>query len=532
MRITSLLVSLCLIFCWSCNNEPAPLQKEEINYTADTKKSLSVLLKSASLQSTVDSALIQAYTDNDYLPFWMDNGKSTFLGDQLYQFIENSSYFGLFPNDYHYDSLKKMTTATADEWATKDYLLTHSLFAMAKDIHWGRIPLDTVNLRADTLAGTGFYLDILKHTQQRKNITQTMSELEPAYIGYRELKQALRQFLDSVGNIGNYEYLEYPVKDTLQFYDQLRKRLIQERVIHASVNTVTFDEWIPLITVYQYRNGLEANGKLSRKMIQLLNDTNWEKFIKVAITLDKMKQLPTVMPKSYLMVNIPSFEMKVYEEDTLSFRSRTIVGLPATRTPVLNSGLTNYITYPQWTVPYSIVFGEMIPKIIKDPGYLEKERLMVMDWSDNVVSPDSIDWKKANRSNFPYVIRQKEGDENSLGIMKFNFPNKFAVYLHDTNARWLFSRSDRALSHGCIRVQEFRKLASFLLKEQTKVKMDSVETWLAKQTKKVVSGFPRLPLYIRYYSCEGVEGKIRFYNDLYGDDKLLRNEYFSKKMSH
>lgn len=527
MRIPIILVSLFLILNWACK-EDAP--KIEINYTADSKDILTDKIKALTLITPIDSALYTFYQKNDFKPLWFENKKANYLGQQIHQFIENSSYYGLFPNDYHYTELKELDTTS---WEQKEFLFTDAILKITRDIHWGRIPFDTVSLRADTIITSNFFVDILDKIIDKKNIPQTIQTLEPNYIGYKELKEGLKNFLDSVGNIATYEFLEYPIKDSTEFFHQLKQRLIDERILYPTVQRIEKDEWTSIIQIFQYRNGLEPDGKLSRKIIQLLNDSNWEKFIKIAITLDKMKQLPKQMPSSFVMVNLPAFELKVYDEDTLAFKSRTIVGLPATRSPVLNSVFTNYITYPQWTVPYSIVFGEIIPKIIKDPNYLEKERLMVMDWADNLISPDSIDWKKMNKSNFKYVIRQREGDDNSLGIMKFNFANKYSVYLHDTNARWLFSKSDRALSHGCIRVQEFMKLAAFLIKdENTKVKMDSVQNWLATQTKKVVTGFPKLPLYIRYYTCEGGEGKIRFFNDLYGDDKELRNAYFADKKSH
>lgn len=533
MRIFLFIVSLCMIFVLGCNDEKNQAPKEEVNITADTKDLLTKFVNSKSLVHPLDTALVQLYTNHEFNPFWMENNQLNYLGTQLIEFIEKSSYYGLFPNDYGYDSIKHNPLNSSDDWAKIDLLLTQALLSMTKDIHWGRLPFDSVNLRKDTIINAAFFVEVMDHINNKKNITSTLNQLEPTYIGYQNLKIGLKHFLDSVGNIATYEYLEYPIKDSVEFFMHLKNRFIQERVLHPSTQEVSLDEWKNLIYIYQYRNGLEADGKLSKKVIQLLNDSNWEKFIRIAITLDKMKQLPREMPSSYVMVNLPAFELKVYDDDTVAFKSRIIVGLPATRSPVLNSAFTNYITYPQWTVPYSIVFGEMVPKIIKDPGYLEKERLMVMDWADNLISPDSIDWKKANRNNFPYVLRQMEGDANSLGIMKFNFHNKFSVYLHDTNARWLFSRNDRALSHGCIRVQEFMKLASFLIKdEKTKVKMDSVHHWLSTQTKKVVSGFPKLPLYIRYYSCEEENGRVKFYNDLYSEDKYLRNEYFSKKMSH
>lgn len=156
---------------------------------------------------------------------------------------------------------------------------------------------------------------------------------------------------------------------------------------------------------------------------------------------------------------------------------------------------------------------------------------MVVDGYDSVIDPETIDWSKLNNKNFPYLIRQKEGDDNSLGVIKFNFSNKYSVYLHDTNARSLFSRSSRALSHGCVRVQEWEKLSQFLIRSDTiQYPPDTIKAWISRQEKHTITGFPKLPLFIRYFTVEGKGGKLTFHEDIYGDDRVLKEKYFSGKM--
>jgi murein L,D-transpeptidase YcbB/YkuD len=172
----------------------------------------------------------------------------------------------------------------------------------------------------------------------------------------------------------------------------------------------------------------------------------------------------------------------------------------------------------------------MLPQIQKNVGYLAKENLMVVDKNDSIIHPDSINWKRLSKNYFPYLLKQRQGDDNSLGVLKFNFPNKYAVYLHDTNARWLFSRSNRALSHGCVRVKEFQKLANFLVRDDSvRYHPDTLRSWIKRQEKHVVSGFQRVPIYIRYFSTEAKEGRLVFHEDIYGEDKALRERYFADK---
>ena len=171
----------------------------------------------------------------------------------------------------------------------------------------------------------------------------------------------------------------------------------------------------------------------------------------------------------------------------------------------------------------------MLPAIQKDVTYLDKQNLMVVDKNDSVLDPTKIDWKKLSKKKFPYLIKQREGDDNSLGVMNFNFRNKYEVYLHDTNARWMFEKSGRALSHGCVRVQDWRDLAHFLVRNDTiKYNVDTLASWIVRQEKHVVSGFKKVPLFIRYFTCEGVDGKLKFYDDVYAEDKMLIDRYFAK----
>lgn len=261
-----------------------------------------------------------------------------------------------------------------------------------------------------------------------------------------------------------------------------------------------------------------------------LNNSDVEKFRRIAINLDRYKQLPDSMPQRYLWVNLPAYKFELWDADTLRLESKIIVGNPKTRTPLLTSELTNYIIFPQWTVPYSIIFNEMLPQIQRKVEYLDKQNLMVVDKNDSIIDPHSINWFKLNKNNFPYLLKQREGDDNSLGVIKFNFRNKYSVYLHDTNARGLFSRKIRALSHGCVRVQEWQKLAKYLVQNDTaRYKPDTLAAWMKRKEKHTINFSKRLPIYIRYFTAEAKDGNILLHDDIYAEDKLLRNKYMGNR---
>jgi murein L,D-transpeptidase YcbB/YkuD len=186
--------------------------------------------------------------------------------------------------------------------------------------------------------------------------------------------------------------------------------------------------------------------------------------------------------------------------------------------------MTNFVMYPYWRVPFSITIKEMLPAIQRDRAYLAKKNLEIIDSHGNAVSPDSVKWSRMSKNYFPYVLRQMDGIENSLGIMKFNFMNKYAVYLHDTNARGLFANSYRALSHGCVRVQQWDSLSMYLTKDDTRHPRDSMRRWLANGDKKQIDIQHSVPIYFRYFTAEGRDGRLVLHEDIYGEDRLLRKQ--------
>jgi len=235
-------------------------------------------------------------------------------------------------------------------------------------------------------------------------------------------------------------------------------------------------------------------------------------------------------------VNLPGFYMRLMENDSVLLFSKIICGKEITRTPLLTSAISNMVTYPQWTIPESIIVKEVLPAAKKDPGYFaEKGYSLVTDKGDEV-DPYLVDWTKYKKG-IPFNVVQGSGDENALGILKFNFPNKYAVYLHDTNQRYLFARNMRSLSHGCVRVQEWGKLAYNIVRFDNLEKYpdtvspteDSLTTWLQRKEKHTVPVRKKLPLFIRYFTCEGKNGKIVFYDDMYGEDKALQEKFFAGK---
>ncbi|HTN06220.1 L,D-transpeptidase family protein [Agriterribacter sp.] len=481
------------------------------------------------------------YTGLDSLRTWSDQERWLPMADSLYYFIRQSEKYGLFPSDYHFShldiihhKLKTDSTAMLDAamWARGDLLFTDAFMQIVKDIKLGRLEKDSVTLRKDSVITDSFYVALLKQVHSSKALTPLLEALEPHHEGYVELRGALKSFLDSM-NRTKYTYLYYPFTDpadSLNFIKNLQTRLYEGGYISFNDRAADTAALTAAVKGYQKENDLKVDGKAGTMVVKSLNNNDQEKFKTIAINLDRYKQLPDTMPQRYLWVNIPAYQLRLWDTDTLKLESKIIVGQPQTRTPLLTSTLTNFIIFPQWTVPYSIIFKEMLPKIRENVAYLDKQNLMVVDKNDSIIDPHTINWFRLNKNYFPYLLKQREGDDNSLGVIKFNFRNKYSVYLHDTNARWLFSKTNRALSHGCVRVQQWDKLSKYLVKNDSlRYKPDTLAAWMKRKEKHTVNFSQKIPIFIRYITCEARDGRLVFFDDVYAEDKMSRQAWFSNK---
>jgi murein L,D-transpeptidase YcbB/YkuD len=478
------------------------------------------------------------YEEKKFESAWSNQAKWKPIADSLYSFIDSCKYYGLFRSDYHFSSLSFIHRILHEDtlaqknvalWARADLLMTDAFFSLVKDLKQGRLNYDSVTLRKDTVLNDPVFMQAFEDALQSGSIATALQHVEPKHAGYDSLKLYARNFI-ATAKFTPFTYLNYPYKDSISFFNSLQKRLYEVGILRSDSTEMDTIAFKTAIRKYQRARDFQPTGRVNEKMVDALNETDIEKFKRIAVTLDRYKLLPDSLPKTYIWVNIPAFNLKVVDSDTVVFESRIIVGKPDTRTPLLTSEVSNFITFPQWTVPNSIIFKEMLPQIKRNVEYLKKENLIVVDGKDEVVDPATVKWARLSKRYFPYQIKQQEGDNNSLGVIKFNFRNKYSVYMHDTNVRYLFGKAFRALSHGCVRVQQWQKLSDFLIRNDTvKYHPDTLRAWIKRQEKHVVSGFQRVPLFFRYFTCEGKNGHVKFYDDIYGEDKFLREKYFAGK---
>jgi L,D-transpeptidase YcbB len=391
-------------------------------------------------------------------------------------------------------------------------------------------------MNPDSVLTDQFFYTAIGQLQKGKHLSEIFHALEPAHKGYVELKEAVKHFLDSANFESQYTYVSYPYKDSIAFVKSLVRRLKEEGMLSWQLDQVDAGQLKEALTKLQTRRELTVDGKFGVQVVAYLNNTDAEKFRRIAINLDRYKVLPPQMPERYIWVNLPAFKLELWDMDTILLESKVVVGKPNTRTPLLTSQISDMVTYPQWTIPNSIIMKEIVPALRRDPGYLAKKGYSLLTWEGEEIDPYTIDWNKYKKG-IPYKVVQGSGDANALGILKFNFPNKYSVYLHDTNQRYLFKNEKRALSHGCVRVQEWEKLTYYISaldstnyeSDPKRVVSDSIKVWLQRKEKHVVRVKTPLPVYFRYFTVTGKKGKLFFYDDIYHEDKMAREASFSTK---
>jgi L,D-transpeptidase YcbB len=276
---------------------------------------------------------------------------------------------------------------------------------------------------------------------------------------------------------------------------------------------------------FQARHGIEVDSSVGGATLSALNVPVETRIRQVEINLDRFRWLPDEFEDRYVLVNIPDYRLYAYDRGREAFEQRVIVGDEyQNATPVFADSMTYLVFRPEWNVPSSILVNEMLPKLRENIYDLARHDLEVVDTKgDSLVrDPSSIDWGDVDTSDPRYRVRQKPGPANSLGLIKFMFPNRFNIYLHDTPARELFDRTERTLSHGCVRVEDPVQLADFALDGQDGWNEGKVREAMGDSTAVESRAVPLkrpVPVYLLYLTAFVREGALHFRNDPYGKDR-------------
>jgi L,D-transpeptidase YcbB len=535
---------LCLAGCSKCAHEKKQTvilvnKPEKINENVNTliSKELQqktpgkiIVIQKDSLLAT--NLVADFYAENKFLVTWTDKGITNKYGNSMIALIQNADEFGLIPEDYHYSIIDNLIKTAKDSASQKfdavklfkaDLLLTDAFFKMAVHVSKGRFNSDSLTLEWHPEKLDTNLVTVLNNALKQNNLKSTIESFEPKNDQYQKLKIALKKYKEEFKGI-EWKGLANRESDSTTFTQRLKERLIAS---HDYLEGVSGNDSIKLLKSvknFQCKHQLVEDGRIGKLTLKALQQTKEDVMNQIAMNMERWRWTNAPKDKQFVWVNIPKFEMYVMEDDTLVMRSRVIVGAPKTQTPLLKSSIRYFTIYPYWTVPFSIIKKELLPILKRDTSYIRRKNFEVLDRNGYVIDT-LINWKKYSINYFPFKLRQRIGDDNSLGILKFNFNNKYGVYMHDTDNHRLFAWENRALSHGCVRLEKFFDFAKFLVRDDSlRYPTDSLKADLGREEQKQVDLKRPVPIYINYYTAEVDEyNELHFFNDVYGrDEKMIK----------
>ncbi|HET7216660.1 MAG TPA: L,D-transpeptidase family protein, partial [Vicinamibacterales bacterium] len=272
-------------------------------------------------------------------------------------------------------------------------------------------------------------------------------------------------------------------------------------------------EYLALRTLLAKYRGANADDGNARAKLDDKSDA--DRIRQIELNLERWRWAPRARGERHIIVNIPAYRLDVWNGDKIDLTMRVVVGKKDTPTPIFNGEMTYLVFSPYWNVPPDIATGETLPAVMRDPDFLARTNMEILDAAGKVVDPESVDLDRPDA----YRFRQRPGAENSLGLVKFMFPNAHNVYLHDTPADSLFARKTRSFSHGCVRLEQPQALAEYVLRDQPEWTREKIEGAMHAGDERTVRLRTPMPVYLGYWTVDvAPDGAVTFVPDVYGID--------------
>ncbi len=493
--------------------------------------------------SSPPGLLVQAlYESVNYTPVWIRDGQPTPQALAVIGAFENSRQKGLSPEDYDASqwaqrlSTLKSTPADTKNAAHFDESLTVNAMRYISDLHIGRVNPSPLKIGID-VEHKRYDLPqfLIQKLVAAANVTEVLDQVEPPYYAYRRTETALLAYLKLADQERSLPLPEVAKTlapgDVYACAEALAQRLhllgdLPQGALPDIKPGIYEGSLVDGVKHFQGRHGLTADGRLGKDTLRQLNTPLSVRIQELVDALERWRWLPDEFSPLPVAVNIPEFVLRVFSPDhKVALRMNVVVGRAVrNETPVFARDMKYIVFRPYWNVPYSITRGEIIPALVKDSGYLARKNFEVTDQSGKIVTTGVVSAEVlAQLRSGKLLVRQRPGNQNSLGLVKFLFPNEHNVYLHDTPAQSLFSQSRRDFSHGCIRLEKPAELAAWLLRDQPKWTLDAVKAAMQSgKDNQQVNLSPPVPVVIIYLTAVVEEnGEVHFFDDIYGHDRAL-----------
>ncbi|MCC7453100.1 MAG: L,D-transpeptidase family protein [Crocinitomix sp.] len=523
-----ILILLLFVTLSSCSGDKdglfEGLSEEEIDLSETLKEKFGETENLIYANDTLlaSKEVLTYYKENEFIPIWTTSEGLNESGTEFVQLINESYKFGFLPEMFNASLIKQTLDSSLLD---TELILSNAFFLFDTHISVGCVDSSTYSYVWKKDKITYSLTDELTTIRKGDKVRETILAHQPDFWEYRQLQKGLSNFLDSFDLDTNHYVIPAIKEDSLNCY--LTAKTALQGHDFLSEKAATDDTlFLNQLKKFQELNGLKPDAVIGKWTGRALEKSNLDRFYQAALSLEKWRW-HTPRPSRYIRVNSPEFYLYYVDSAQTLSKHRVVVGAYATQTPEFQAQMQRMVTNPFWHVPYSISSTEILVGARKDTSYFNKRGYKVFKGGAEV-DPKNVDWKAVKENNFQYRIRQEGGGGNSLGRIKFLFPNEHSVFIHDTPSKSLFGNDVRAYSHGCVRLQDPFDLAKKILAtENHKMLPDELDSVVKRGQQKVLELSEPFAVYIEYFTASADSNDaIIFHPDIYGrDEKYIKRAY-------
>jgi murein L,D-transpeptidase YcbB/YkuD len=495
----------------------------------DTNIAISTILFFGKPDSNVKTYQ-QFYASNNYTSVWIHQKGLSSITKQFLQVLDSLQYDALNPEKYYYTNLKQRAISILNEKNMDSIMqfeldMTNSFFTASKDLALGSNRLVKMHkdwkIKNDSLFNESA---LLKKCVDGISITAAFESIRPNHPWYKKFKDEYCKLLNNIQPDSVLTIIDLRDSISIGFNSPsvaiLRKKIHREVGLPLdTISTMWAEDLLDAVRRFQFKNQIKPTGKLDTVTLTALKTKTADKLKKIAINMERFRWMRHEFKQPFIWVNVPKMELDYYDKDSVEFNMRVVVGKISRKTPTLDAKIENIVFSPPWNVPETIMREEVVPGISRRGGsYLSRRGLRATDSRGRPVNPSVINSSNYRRFN----ISQAPGYRSSLGEVKFNMPNPWAIYLHDTPHREDFVKHYRAYSSGCIRVHKPKEFAEFLIQDPSLYSYNKIDS-ICKMRRTISYPMKREIAVHIVYLTNGIDsnGNIMYLKDVYGWDKNM-----------